>query len=351
MMHFEATFYRWLMAVFLPFCAIAGGLSAATAADGQQVPLADLIWEARLKDYSTSAYTTAVKHLFDEWEAAGGEAIRPGEKGTVALKVFSALGPGLATPLNLVEAVIGQLNERGFADADIVIVDYFEQGMRRSGYLPGAASRRGYRFGEVDAIALDRGEHWDRNWTYENPLPSREASATVYSAFGTTTVVDSDEGRQSALPVPLMFDVDFWINLPVAFDHPALGTMGALANGTIWAVGNQSRFLYSPANAPVAVAEIAAVPEYRATWRLNIVSLEVYQFLGGPQFNAHYTRAEPLVWMSANPVALDYALFHKINSRRLEVGMPLIEPEPLFFEYAKAVGLGRYGADYIHLIR
>ncbi len=351
MVHFEATFYKRLVEAFLLVCLLPGSHYAAEVAGRPYLSTAETIWEARLDGFSTDDYRSAVKHLFHEWEAAGGAPIRPGDKKRVGLKVFTALGPGLATPLNLVEAVIGELNQRGFADTDIVIVDLFEQAMIRSGYLPGSTSRRGYRFGDVKAIALDSGAHWDKNWTYESPVPSREGRGTVLSHSKDFTAADGSEGRQSALPVPLLFDVDFWINLPVALDHPALGIMGALANGTIWAVGNQSRFLFSPANAPVAVAEIAAVPEYRATWRLNIVSLESYQFIGGPHFNAHYTRSEPLVWMSSNPVALDYALFHRINARRLEVGMPLIDPDPLVFEYARAVGVGRYGSAFIRLIR
>lgn len=351
MVHFEATFYTPVVRGIVCFCIAAVLTSSFAAAGGGGSTRASTIWEARMDGFSTDDYRLAVRQLFADWEAAGGEPVRPAAKGRVGLKVFSGFGPGLATPLNLVEALVAELRERGFGEGDIVLVDLFEQSMRQSGFWPGGESRRGWRFGDVAAIALDRGEHWDKNWTYDSPVPSREGRIRHAAGDLEFVVADPGEGRQSSLPTPLMFDVDFWINLPVAYDHPSLGMMGALANGTIWAVGNHSRFLFSPANAPVAVAEIAAVPEYKATWRLNIVSLETYQFIGGPRFNAHYTRSEPLVWMSSNAVALDYALLHRMNSRRMETGMPLIEPEPLVFEYSRAVGLGRYGADSIRLIR
>lgn len=350
MVHFEATFYMPVMRGIVCFCIAVATVLTSVGEDGPPL-LGDTIWEARMAGFSPADYRAAVAELFADWEAAGGEPIRPGDKGKVGLKVFSGFGPGLATPLNLVEAVVAELRERGFRERDIVIVDLFEQSMRLSGYWPGGTSRRGWRFGDVATIALDRGEHWDENWAYESPVPSREGPTRVPSRDLGFATADTGEGRHSLLPTPLMFDVDFWINLPVVYDHPALGMMGALANGTIWAVGNHSRFLFSPANAPVAVAEIAAVPEYKATWRLNIVSLETYQFIGGPRFNAHYTRSEPLVWMSSNAVALDYAMLHRMNARRLETGMPLIEPDPLVFEYSRAVGLGRYGAEWIRLIR
>lgn len=347
----EATFYtavwRWLAC----FCAIFSAGTGMAAGGSARPALNDTIWEARLDGFSVEAYRAAVKRLFADWEAAGGAPLRPGEKGKVGLKVFTEMGPGLSTPLNLVEAVVDELRARGFQDRDIILVDLFGQTMGQCGYWPGANSRRSWRFGEVTVIALDRGEHWDRNWVYDNPLPSRDLPVVASTHNLDYMAAEDGDGRLSPLPKPLMFDVDFWINLPVAYDHPALGMMGALANGTIWAVGNQSRFLFSPANAPVAVAEIAAVPEYKATWRLNILSLETYQFIGAPQFNAHYTRSEPLVWMSSNAVALDYAMLHRLNAWRRQEGMPLIEPEPVVFEYCQAIGLGRYGADFIRLVR
>ena len=61
---------------------------------------------------------------------------------------------------------------------------------------------------------------------------------------------DDANERKSYLPMPLMHEVDFWINLPCYSDHPTLGVNGALINATMWNASNTTRFLRSPASAP-----------------------------------------------------------------------------------------------------
>ena len=68
---------------------------------------------------------------------------------------------------------------------------------------------------------------------------------------------------------------------------------------------------------------MGAVPELRETWALNIASLQRFQYVGGPIFNAMYTVSEPVVMLSDNPVLLDSIMRERINEHRKRMGLPI----------------------------
>lgn len=294
------------------------------------------LFDYTLPGFSQNDYSTAVADLFAAYEKNTGRSLAPGEKKKVALKIYTASGKGLATPQALTRAVRDALEARGFVRENIILVDLNEKALRKSGYLP--PFRRGKDTWEgCPVFALDTGKFYNRKWFLENPLPSREAF-----------VMDADEwsapenDRKSFLPKPLLFDVDFWINLPVATDSAVVGVSAALANATLWNVSNQRRFLENPANAAVAAVSIATIPEFKAKFELTLLSLEKYQFIGGPNFYAEYTTSENRLWMSANPVILDYLLWQRMNTLRTARGFEPILPEPPVFAMASkgSVSLG-----------
>ena len=144
--------------------------------------------------------------------------------------------------------------------------------------------------------------------------------------------------------------MDFWINIPAVSDHEVLDLNGALVNATLWNASNTLRFFHSPSNAPVAIAEMAAIPEFLETWDLNIVSLEKYQFIGGPQFNSLYAVSEKLLVMSSDPVAIDSYVINKMNSWRERYGFPLIPKDISMLVYAEQLGVGMSYLDPARII-
>lgn len=305
------------------------------------------LFDYTMPGFSQNDYSAAVADLFSAYESKTGRSLAPGEKKKVALKIYTASGKGLATPVALTRAVRDALVARGFAKENIFIVDLSEKALRKSGYLP--PFRRGKDSWEGSPVlALDTGNFYNEKWFLENPLPSREAF-----------VMDADKwnapenDRKSFLPKPLLFDVDFWINLPVATDSSVVGVSAALANATLWNVSNQRRFLENPANAAVAAVSIATIPEFKAKFELTLLSLEKYQFIGGPNFYAEYTTSENRLWMSANPVVLDYLLWQRMNTLRTARGFDPILPEPPVFAMASkgSVSLGSCVNSDITLVK
>ena len=246
----------------------------------------------------------------------------------------------MATPVPLVKAVIAALERRGFQQQNIFLVGLNQLRLRMTGYLPSLVTGE-TPFKGHPVYVLESGKFYDPVWFYDSPLPQRfdpimaEQQTKDYPNNST-----KDEDRKSFLATPLFLDSDFWINLPVYTDHPMLGVNGALVNATLWNASNTGRFFRSPANAPAAVAEMSAIPELRQTWVFTIVSLEHYQFIGGPYFNSLYSASEPLLWLSTDPVLLDSLMRSRINGLRKQSGFEPISEEIRTLEFAETLGVG-----------
>jgi hypothetical protein len=97
---------------------------------------------------------------------------------------------------------------------------------------------------------------------------------------------------------------------------------------------------------------MAAIPELRTTWVFSLVSLERYQFIGGPYFNSLYTLSEPRLWLSADPVMLDALMLKRINHGRLQAGFKEIASDGLrMLEFAEQLGVGSDQVDSVQWIR
>ncbi len=305
-----------------------------------------------MAEFDLAHYTEAVEDMIHLFEQANKTKLKRGERGRVGLKVYSDSGPGLSTPEALVEAVVRSLEKRGYARNEIFIIGMNAINLRDSGFLP-PLSKRAFDFHHVFVRPLDSGLYYHENWFYDSPLPAKSAKYWIDVARENPFPAKNEDelARKSYLPVPLLHEVDFWINLPCYSDHPVLGVNGALMNATLWNASNTTRFLNSPANAPVAVAEMGAIPELRETWQLNIVSLERYQYIGGPIFNSLYTVSEPYVLLSDNPVMLDSLMAERINNQRAKNGFAPLPEQMKILEFSEQLGLGDRDIALMDLIR
>jgi hypothetical protein len=84
----------------------------------------------------------------------------------------------------------------------------------------------------------------------------------------------------------------------------------------------------------------------------SIVSLERYQFIGGPYFNSLYTLTEPKLWLSSDPVMLDALMLQRINTGRLQAGFKEIDADGLrMLEFAEQLGVGSQKTEGVKWIR
>lgn len=314
-----------------------------------QGELSTFVWERSLASFDDSSYHTSVVQLVETYERQAGIELRPGERKKVGLKVYTSSGPGLATPKSLVRAVVTVLESRGFARHNIFLLDEKAYRLKDAGFIDSVRSEEP-TFEGMPVLALDSQRYFDPIWFYENNLPSKERLAKSIRDTRLSYEENPDE-RKSFLPLPLIAEAEFWINLPMVTDSSAIMVNGVLSNVTLWNISNNQRFFDSPANASVAMAEIAGIPELKHRWVFSILTLERYQYMGGPQFNARYSQKEPKLWLSANPIALDVLMFKRINRARQREGFPVFERQPAFFEYASGVGYGPFEVRALQLRR
>ncbi len=298
------------------------------------------VWQARLAGFDEATYRREVEKLISTFEEKSGRELVPGEKKKVGLKIYSDSGPGMATPIPLVKAVIAALEKRGFEKKDIFLVGLNQLRLRMTGYLPSLVTGDS-PFKEHPIYVLESGRYYDPVWFYDSPLPQRfDPIFAQQQTEGYDADTTADEDRKSFLATPLFLDADFWINLPVYTDHAILGINGALVNATLWNASNTARFFRSPANAPAAVAEMSAIPELRQTWMFTLASLERFQYIGGPYFNSLYASSEPLLWLSTDPVMMDALMRAKMDLLRRQNGFQPVPEEIRTLEFAETLGVG-----------
>ena len=316
------------------------GLTGRAATPSAKSPAGDPVWETRLRSFDEATYAEQVEKMIAAFEQATGRKLAPGPKKKVGLKIYADSGPGLATPVPLVKAVIAAMKRRGFEHSNIFLVGLNALRLRMTGYLPSLVSGETPFYGNP-VYVLESGRYYDPLWFYDSPLPQRfDPIFAEQQTKGVSPDTTKDQDRKSFLATPLFLDADFWINIPVYSDHPTLGVNGALVNATLWNASNTARFFRSPANAPAAVAEMSAIPELRQTWMFTIASLQHYQFIGGPFFNSLYTVSEPVMWLSTDPVMMDALARDRMNAQRKKNGFDPITDEIRTLEFAETLGVG-----------
>ena len=308
-----------------------------------------LVWEIKLKDFDDS-YNYSVKKLILAYEKISGSFFTPESYRNIALKIDTKSGPGLSTPKNLINAFIIFLEERGYDKESIILVDFSKNDLEEAGICNNTDNNI-MAFNGCKVIALDTNLYYENDWYYESPVPPLLKDKYINNNFFNGIIGYKDElfHRKSFLPIPLLFDVDIWINLAICVDHPITGIGGVLENASLSNVSNSSRFYENDITAAHAIAEILAIPEMKNKLLLSFVSFENFQFIGGPKFNSYYTRSEPLLIMSDDPVALDYINLKKINRERRKNGFEEIMEPSLLLEYSEQIGLGSTRANKILL--
>ncbi len=293
-----------------------------------------------LSDYQLQNYESAINDLIKNFEQI--KKISPGQKGIIALRIYTNSGFGLCTPHNLVLALSKCLEKHGFCRKNILIIGDSETSLRECQYLPKHKKEQNeeFYFHGMPVFWINDEQFYDENWVYNNPLASKELFS--YNAYIQANYVTNhaNNSRKSYLPSILMFGVDYWINLPVYVAHLEHGVIGSLIQSTIFNISNNKRFLENPTNCAAVAAQIYAIPEIKDHCLFHITSLERFQYVNSLIYNENYIRSMPYILLSSDPVALDSFCANIINRIKAIHGLKFLKELPLISRYAEKLKLG-----------
>jgi len=222
--------------------------------------------------------------------AAWRRVVSPGDR--IGLKANTLGGRGIASNLELIEAICERLQQVGIKAGDIVVWDRDSQEMERAGFKLSVGGNR------VQCYGTDR-------VNYEDDL----------SAYGSVG---------SRLSRILTRYTDLLINVPVLKDHDGAGVTIALKN-MYGVIHNPNK--YHPNGCDPYVADLNMLPEIRSRMRLTICDATTAMYEGGPAFKPEHSWQCNSLLVSQDPVALDATGWRMIERRRAENGLKTLEAE------------------------
>lgn len=247
-------------------------------------------------------------------EKAWSMFVKPGEK--IGLKVNPVAGKELSTSLEIVKAVIAQLEKSGISRKDILIWDRREFELKEVGFneanFPGikitgteCKDDKGSFVDETGKLYSE--ERIDKNWYYWADVEGKYDSETLPYMV--------NEGKNSYFSKICTEMVDKIINIPILKNAGASVTL-CLKNLAYGAVSNTGR-LHEQLWADTC-AEVCAFPPIRDKVVLNIVDGLIGCYQGGPAANPQFITSFNTVLVGTDPVAVDRIGYEIIFKKRVE---------------------------------
>jgi hypothetical protein len=233
---------------------------------------------------------------------------------TVGIKVYSEPGLHSGTRPAVVAAVVEGLIESKVLPSRIVIWDRHRDHLRKAGFF-----ELGARYG-VNVQGCD-GAGYDEKTFY---LPDRRI-------IGQLVWGDLEFGRQgetvglkSFVSKLVSQQITKIINITPLLNHNSAGVCGNLCSLAMGSVDNTIRFEVDPARLASAVPEIYALPAVGDKVALSILDALVCQYQGEKEPRLHYAKALNEIWLSRDPVALDFLGLLELDRQRKNAGMATV---------------------------
>lgn len=253
---------------------------------------------------------TGTKKIDKAW----GMFVNPGEK--IGLKVNPVAGKELSTSIELVRAIISQLEKTGIHKSDIIIWDRRESDLHDAGFtsenFPDIKIIGTEYKDDKDSFVDVSGKFYsedriDKNWYYWADVEGKyDAETMPYMING---------GKNSYFSKICTEMVDKIINVPILKNAGASVTlcMKNLAYGIISNTGRLHDQLWAD-----TCAEVCAFPPIRDKVVLNIVDGLIGCYQGGPAAVPQFITNFNTILVGTDPVAVDRIGYEIILKKRME---------------------------------
>lgn len=223
-----------------------------------------------------------------------------GKRTRVSIKVNCLGIPGIPTRPELAYGFADVLVGAGMRKSDIIIWDRENDELRKGGYR-------------------------------------MNFSASGVRCFGTDTLgvgYDRDllvSGEVGSLPSRILTRMsDIIISMPVLKDHILAGYTGTMKN-FFGAINNPNK--YHMNNCSPYILDLFSSPEIKNRVPLSVLDGTFIQYHGGPSFNPRFRVEGRVLYLSEDPVAIDYAGYRKLEETRAARGLASLAEEKRFPQY------------------
>jgi len=283
--------------------------------------------------------TTGCATTSEAWQSL----LKPGDR--IGIKINATGAPLGGTRIDVVEAVLGGLDEAGIPRGRVLVWDRDGAAMRRGGYTPERLRCR-------VASLTGRGSDYDP----EVYFTSMVLGSLIHGDLGFEKTRGAHRGspeslsNRSHLAQILAREVNRVINIPSLTHHTGCGVAGALVNLTLPNVDNWRRFLQDGRAGDPFLPEIYADPAVGGKVAITLLDSLIVQYAGGPAFDPNYSVHHGAILASLDPVAIDGVALQRINDYRIAARMPLLGREARHLLTAEEMGLGNLNPRAVRLL-
>ena len=337
------------------------------AITGDQVK--DMVDRSLLKLTSASDIGTA-------WTRLG---ITP--KDTVGIKITTIGGQLFSSHRQVIQAICDGLQAAGVPTSRIIIWDKDASDMRSAGYEPVDATDT-----HVGIASIFPGTGYDPDAIYKNdmigtliwgdsefirrnvdPLSDALNASVKKKGFSDDSTgappPTAGDDPLDAIAAPAQTSVNSHfarlvstictkiINVPVLTDNPYMGIEGCLGSLALASVDNNRRFVGDPSYGDPALCEIYKNPLIRRKVVVHILDALVAQYAGGPHFDPQFTKSIGALYVSRDPVAIDYLALKRMEQWRAIDRDGRIDPIGKSADYIHTAASYNIGTDDPHRIQ